>query len=688
MKQLLILLFILSISLFGSVGKVLAVKGDVEIFRTSGTILAKAGTLLEEKDKITSKALAKAQFKFNDGTIITLGSKSTLDVTEFSFNDKKKSANFKVDRGVFKTITGQIGKFNPDKFKISTRTTTIGIRGTIFLGEVTPEKESIACTQGAISVEANGAEVVVDAGEITSVLPGATPAAPRKLETRDLNRLEGATQEQKVQAISEKISDLSPEDKEAIAQVVENIKEIVDVNDRQGLVEELNLQLYDEFQEALWRDYNQIEADSSFQVEYTDSGSDYTSLVMGFHTNGTALSGSESDIEAATPKQAWFKQNGAATQYDTVITDNLSSEATMEGMFNTDSDGNSYAHWDGNDENRKVVEYSGKIMAVNTGTGDIDVSATNTVKMKFDFGNKMSYGYLNYGDGSYKIDLFKAESDAYSNSALYQYNSSSHMLNHSGATKKYSSAVMNLYFQGGDTNQLAGYFNLTGSDNSVNVGNVLLTKSAYSSDSSIKSYTLSKSQIGTDSNFEWGYWADTTYSGAALTTTSSSAELAAAKAQGGYVKANIAETTDAVMAELAASSNPTATYSGTIVGTVTNMTNGSYTAEAMKNGSVSYAMNFGTGTGSGTMGFSTVTDGAWNASVDKMKINGNEFSFGSSSVAGKTVGNAGTIISGEGSGKFYGTNAESIAGGTKITTYNSTSKEFKVAVGAIKADKQ
>lgn len=142
--------------IWAAVGKLTVVKGEVAILRGGKSMPAQSGTAVEEKDTIVSQVGAAAQLVLNDGTAVSVGSKTTFKIHEYLFeegNPSKANAKFGAIQGAFKAVTGKIGKVAPNNFKLETKTATIGIRGTRFLG-VIPEKgpETIACTKGEITV--------------------------------------------------------------------------------------------------------------------------------------------------------------------------------------------------------------------------------------------------------------------------------------------------------------------------------------------------------------------------------------------------------------------------------------------------------------------------------------------------------------------------------------------------------
>ena len=179
-------------SLWASVGQILLVTGDVNILRAEQSLKAQSGATLLEKDKVVTQAGARAQLRFTDDTVITLGSNTDFSIEAFlDENTVKAKAEFGVTKGTFKAITGRIGKIAPENFTLKTNNATIGIRGTIFSGNIQARREIIAALRGQIRVRdsALGAFVDVGAGQVTYIVPGQAPESPRSLNPNDLDEL-------------------------------------------------------------------------------------------------------------------------------------------------------------------------------------------------------------------------------------------------------------------------------------------------------------------------------------------------------------------------------------------------------------------------------------------------------------------------------------------------------------------
>jgi len=131
MKTLFLIIISTSV-LFASVGKITSLKGEVYIDRNNQKIFAKVGSILEIKDHIITKKNSKAILLFNDNMSITVGKNSTLQVQKYIFDTNvvaNNKATLRFGKGLFRTITGKLGKLNPSGLTIKTSTTTIGIRG-------------------------------------------------------------------------------------------------------------------------------------------------------------------------------------------------------------------------------------------------------------------------------------------------------------------------------------------------------------------------------------------------------------------------------------------------------------------------------------------------------------------------------------------------------------------------------
>ena len=119
------------------VGVVLATAGTVEIQRGTQKIAAERKTELQVNDEIHTSDNARAQLRFVDGTVTTLGGNTGFVIHKFDWSAKKKeksSAQFELLTGAFRSVTGKALDVAGSDFGVKTPMGVIGIRGTDFWG--------------------------------------------------------------------------------------------------------------------------------------------------------------------------------------------------------------------------------------------------------------------------------------------------------------------------------------------------------------------------------------------------------------------------------------------------------------------------------------------------------------------------------------------------------------------------
>lgn len=360
-KYLILLLF--PIFAFAGIGKITALSGDVKIKRDAGTIQAKLGTQLQKNDFISTNAKGKVQIIFKDKTVFTIGKSSTLDIADYLYDEskpKKNSAKFNVLKGAFSSITGRIGKLNKSKFKLKTKSASIGIRGTI----VKANQTEVICTEGAITVETlSGATVRVEAGEKTVISNGmpSVPAAATDADVKQMDKEAGVT--------------------------------------ANGTADEQNIQ-------------TQIKEEAGLSA----AGDQESTQIESQKLEG--VQESEAEFRDVTLTGRTIDSDGNQ-QYITIDAQNIQGELSLEnsGLTMTDDQGNSidstsdesisWGHWNndpskkwvaGQETDIKIIDdlrtgtntvnatYSGKVMGSVNGSDEIKMDQTNSVNINFELG--------------------------------------------------------------------------------------------------------------------------------------------------------------------------------------------------------------------------------------------------------------------------------------------------------------
>jgi hypothetical protein len=112
----------------------MVVSGPVKAFDLQGRerVLQK-GDAVAPGDRIVTSENALVQLRMNDGGYLSVRPGTEMKIDQFVFDEKdQKKSSFLVSliKGGFRSITGLIGRTNPDAYEIRTPAATIGIRGT------------------------------------------------------------------------------------------------------------------------------------------------------------------------------------------------------------------------------------------------------------------------------------------------------------------------------------------------------------------------------------------------------------------------------------------------------------------------------------------------------------------------------------------------------------------------------
>ena len=119
-------------------GTMKLVQGDVRVVDARGERPLQPGDSLAQADQVVTGADGAASMVMRDGTTMMVGPRSRINLSTFAYNSTTQEGNLVVAvlRGSMRMITGLISKTNPNAISVTTRTATIGVRGTDFIVEV------------------------------------------------------------------------------------------------------------------------------------------------------------------------------------------------------------------------------------------------------------------------------------------------------------------------------------------------------------------------------------------------------------------------------------------------------------------------------------------------------------------------------------------------------------------------
>jgi len=124
------------------VGTFKSAQGTVRLLQAGKELSPAPGQGLMVNDSVVTGADGSAAITLRDGTTLNVGPKSRMDMSAFDFNSttQQGSAAIHLLQGSMRVVTGLLGKVNPDRFKVTTPTSVVGVRGTDFIVEAhTPE---------------------------------------------------------------------------------------------------------------------------------------------------------------------------------------------------------------------------------------------------------------------------------------------------------------------------------------------------------------------------------------------------------------------------------------------------------------------------------------------------------------------------------------------------------------------
>ncbi|GJL85073.1 MAG: hypothetical protein DHS20C02_08480 [Micavibrio sp.] len=133
------------------VGAVQEVSGDATVTRLDGSVEPIAqGTAIYQGDVVETSGEGAVNIVFADETSFAVSEDARLAIDEYVYDPDSQSgtSNFSVLKGVFVFTSGLIGRDDPDDVEIDTPVGSIGIRGTIIMGDV--DAGEITVVEGAI----------------------------------------------------------------------------------------------------------------------------------------------------------------------------------------------------------------------------------------------------------------------------------------------------------------------------------------------------------------------------------------------------------------------------------------------------------------------------------------------------------------------------------------------------------
>jgi len=115
-----------------------SITGEVNVAQAGTMRTAETGGGLQSVDRVLTGRDASATFMLKDGTVVSVGPNSTLELAKVQFDTTTQDGSLMLNllQGTIRVVTGWLAKLHPEQVMVNTPTSVVGVRGTDFIVEV------------------------------------------------------------------------------------------------------------------------------------------------------------------------------------------------------------------------------------------------------------------------------------------------------------------------------------------------------------------------------------------------------------------------------------------------------------------------------------------------------------------------------------------------------------------------
>ncbi len=136
---------------------------------------------LKEGDIIRTGRRSRAEIRFDDGSRIRILSNTTIVLQKYLTGKKGRNSNVKLNKGGLYLNVRKLKR--KSKFRVSTVTATVGVRGTIFYIRIDKKKNvKVKVKNGVVVVKAQGKQIKVKKNQGAIIKSGHKPILIRQSE--------------------------------------------------------------------------------------------------------------------------------------------------------------------------------------------------------------------------------------------------------------------------------------------------------------------------------------------------------------------------------------------------------------------------------------------------------------------------------------------------------------------------
>jgi len=164
------------------VAEIVAIKGAAFVTSGGRTQTASLGNPVYQGDQIHAPVGSGAKIRFSDGSTMSLGENSVINVHTYTQQGAGRTAIFEMLSGIFRAV---IMPLTGDSiFAVRTPTAVAAVRSTDWMLAARPDLTEVFVSEGAVAVRnlnpAIRAEVMLTPGDGTDVRTDAAPIGPVK----------------------------------------------------------------------------------------------------------------------------------------------------------------------------------------------------------------------------------------------------------------------------------------------------------------------------------------------------------------------------------------------------------------------------------------------------------------------------------------------------------------------------
>lgn len=136
------------------VGSVTKLRGQARVARGGGNVMLAEGTAIQSGDAVVTGPDARLKLQFKDGSVITLGENSKLNIDRAKFEGSKRDIAATLLDGVVRAAVAKAGEGS--NFQISSSLVTSAARGTEWIMSIKDHTTSLLVLEGTVNAKGKG----------------------------------------------------------------------------------------------------------------------------------------------------------------------------------------------------------------------------------------------------------------------------------------------------------------------------------------------------------------------------------------------------------------------------------------------------------------------------------------------------------------------------------------------------